>query len=238
MAQNRIGVIDQFCGWFPRLAGGLGLELHTQRNTSAWFEIVAVITTGVLHLFLKRYGANGVFIVLTGIFWTVYITRHVWRDPAAWRHWGFRSDNLPGAFKWPTLLFVIASGVMGIYGLTAGTFVWRWHMLLLLLLYPLWGVLQQFLVQALVVGNLAELVSRYGGMLAISVGTILFAAVHYPYPWLMLATGSLACFFIPWYLRDRNLWPLGLYHGWLRTFFYVWVLGRDPWFEAFGNWWS
>ena len=211
---------------------------HSPRDTVTWFEIVAVVATGALHLLLRSHGANGVFIALASVFWTVYIARHVWQDATAWTRWGFRSDNLPRAFKWPTLLFVMASGAMGIYGVITGTLVWRWHMLFLLLLYPLWGILQQFLVQALVVANLIKVAPRHGRTLAIIIGAILFAAVHYPYPWLMLATGGLACFFIPWYLRDRNLWPLGLYHGWLGTFFYVWVLGRDPWFEVFGKWLS
>ena len=65
-------------------------------------------------------------------------------------------------------------------------------------------------IVTLVVANLIKVAPRHGRTLAIIIGTILFAAVHYPYPWLMLATGGLACFFIPWYLRDRNLWPLGL----------------------------
>jgi hypothetical protein len=214
------------------------LDHHLQCDTVSWFEIVAVVVTGVLHLLLRSHGANGIFIALAGVFWTLYIARYVRQDKTAWTRWGFRSDNLSRAFKRPTLLFVIASGAMAIYGVITGTLVWRWYMLLLLLLYPLWGILQQFLVQALVVANLINVVPRHGRTLAIIIGTILFGAVHYPYPWLMLATGGLACFFIPWYLRDCNLWPLGLYHGWLGTLFYVWVLGRDPWFEVFGKWLS
>jgi len=39
---------------------------------------------------------------------------------------------------------------------------------------------------------------------------------------------------IPLYFRYRNLWPLGVLHGWLGAFFYLWVLGRDMWVENFG----
>ena len=108
-------------------------------------------------------------------------------------------------------------------------------MLLLLVLYPLWGILQQFLVQALGVANLFRLFPQYGWWVAVSAGVILFTLVHYPDWVLMAATGLLACVFIPLYIRDRNLWPLGLYHGWLGTFFYLWVLGRDPWVSVFGK---
>jgi hypothetical protein len=51
----------------------------------------------------------------------------------------------------------------------------------------------------------------------------------------MLATFGLGLVYIPLYLRYRNLWPLGFYHGWLGTLFYLWVLGRDPWVETFGR---
>lgn len=29
--------------------------------------------------------------------------------------------------------------------------------------------------------------------------------------------------------------PLGVAHGWIGTGFYLWVLGRDPWLELFGQ---
>ena len=124
---------------------------------------------------------------------------------------------------------------MAWYGIVAGRELWQGHMLLLLFLYPLWGILQQFLVQALGVDNLIKIFPQHGLWLAIPIGVFLFALVHCPDWWLMLATGLMACFFIPFYIRDRNLWPLGLYHGWLGTFFYLWVLGRDPWVTVFGR---
>ncbi|WP_342347541.1 CPBP family glutamic-type intramembrane protease [uncultured Nitrospira sp.] len=75
----------------------------------------------------------------------------------------------------------------------------------------------------------------HGLLSAIPIGVILFAVVHFPDVWLMLATGLMACFFIPFYIRDRNLWPLGIYHGWLGRFLYLWVPGRDPWVSVFGK---
>jgi hypothetical protein len=37
------------------------------------------------------------------------------------------------------------------------------------------------------------------------------------------------------FLRWRNVWPLGICHGWLGVLFYFWVLGRDPWLEILGG---
>ncbi|MDH3217757.1 MAG: CPBP family intramembrane metalloprotease [Candidatus Krumholzibacteria bacterium] len=211
-------------------------DRHSRHDTATWFEISAVVATAALHLLLRTRGATALFIALASVFWAVYIALHVRQDATAWTRWGFRTDNLRSAFKGPTVLFILASSAMGTYGVIAGTLVWHWHLLLLLLLYPLWGILQQFLVQALVVANLAKMSPRHGRTLAIPIGAVLFGAIHYPSPLLMLATSGLGCFFILWYLRYRNLWPLGLYHGWLGTFFYLWVLGRDPWFDVFGRW--
>jgi len=211
-----------------------GSYLSRQRLVH-WFELGAVVGTGALHLLFKHFGAKGLFIVLASVFWTGYIAWQVRRDRTKWGSWGFRTDNLWGAFKWPTVLFVLAGMGMAWYGVKTGRVLWQGHMVFLLLLYPLWGVLQQFLVQALGVDNLMKLFPRHGLLLAMPVGVVLFAVVHFPNWRLMLATGLLACFFIPLYIRDRNLWPLGLYHGWLGTFFYLWVLGRDPWVSVFGK---
>jgi len=56
----------------------------------------------------------------------------------------------------------------------------------------------------------------------------IFSAVHYPHQWLMLATFLLG---LPWslfYLKQRNLFPLGLYHGVVGSCFYFWWLQQDP----------
>lgn len=194
-----------------------------------------MVLTGLLHLVFKGLGAKGLFIALAGISWIGYVVWQVRRDPTKWKSWGFRTDNLRQAFMWPSVLFAASGLSMAWYGVMTGRVLWSDHMLFLLLLYPLWGMLQQFLVQALGVNNLIQVFPRHGLLLAMPVGVILFAVVHFPNWRLMLATGLLACFFIPLYIRDRNLWPLGLYHGWLGTFFYLWVLGRDPWVSVFGK---
>jgi len=194
-----------------------------------------VVFTGLLHLVFKSLDAKGPFIVLASISWIGYVVWQVRRDPTKWKRWGFRTDNFRQAFMWPSVLFVGSGLAMAWYGVMTGRVLWQGHMLFLLLLYPLWGILQQFLVQALGVDNLMKLFPQHGLWLGMSVGVVLFAVVHFPNWLLMLAAGVLACFFIPLYIRDRNLWPLGLYHGWLGTFFYLWVLGRDPWVTVFGK---
>jgi len=207
----------------------------SHNKLSKWFEFLAVATTGLLHLLFKNIGAKGLFIALASVSWISYIVWQAGQDQSKWVKWGFQTKNLSSAFFWPTLIFVVAAGAMAWYGATNGRVLWEGNILFLLLLYPLWGILQQFLVQALGVANLMTLFPGQGRWVAMPVGIVLFSLIHFPNGLLMIATGLMAGLFIPCYLRDRNLWPLGLYHGWLGTFFYLWVLGKDPWVSVFGK---
>jgi len=211
------------------------MDWSFQKHRSQWGEFGAVAATGLLHLVFKGLGAKGLFIVLASVGWSGYIVWRVRQDPSLWVKWGFQTENLLSAFRWPTVIFVVGVSMMAWYGLANGRVLWQGHMLFLLLLYPLWGILQQFLVQALGVANLMTLFPGQGGMVAMPVGIVLFSLIHFPNGLLMVATGLMAGLFIPCYLRDRNLWPLGLYHGWLGTFLYLWVLGQDPWISVFGK---
>jgi len=213
----------------------MSMNQSSQYHVSKWLEVLAVMLTGILHLVFKSVGAKGLFIALASVSWVGYILWRVRQDSSLWVKWGFQTKKLLSAFLWPTVIFVVATIAMAWYGVTNGRVLWEGHILFLLLLYPLWGVLQQFLVQALGVANLMTLFPRQGWMVAMPVGILLFAIIHFPNGLLMIATGLMAGLFIPCYLRDRNLWPLGLYHGWLGTFFYLWVLGKDPWISVFGE---
>jgi len=211
------------------------MNLSSTKEVSKWLEVAAVSATGVFHLVFQSLGAKGLFIALASVGWIAYIVSRVRQDSSLWVKWGFQTKNLSSAFFWPTVIFVLGVSLMAWYGLANGRVLWQGHIVFLLLLYPLWGILQQFLVQALGVANLMALFPKQGLVVAMPVGIVLFAFIHYPSVLLIIATGLLAGLFIPCYLRDRNLWPLGLYHGWLSTFFYLWVLGKDPWLDVFGK---
>ena len=213
----------------------MSMNQSSQYHVSKWLEILAVMMTGILHLVFKSLGAKGLFIALASVSWISYIVWRVRQDSSLWVKWGFQTKNLSSAFFLPTVIFVGGVSLMAWYGLVNHRVLWQDHILFLLLLYPLWGLLQQFLVQALGVANLMALFPKQGWMVAMPVGIVLFAIIHFPNGLLMIATGLMAGLFIPCYLRDRNLWPLGLYHGWLGTFFYLWVLGKDPWVSVFGK---
>jgi hypothetical protein len=87
----------------------------------------------------------------------------------------------------------------------------------------------------LVIRNLALKPLVLKPLILVLVGAVLFSIAHVPNLDLTFATFCVGMIFVPLYLHFRNLWPLGLYHGWLGALFYLWVLGRNPWIELFSN---
>ncbi len=116
------------------------------------------------------------------------------------------------------------------------TLAFRWEMLVLLALYPIWGTFQQLLVQRVFVRSVTAPGGGLGRkVIATVVASLLFGAVHLPELGVVAATCLVGFVFTLIYLRWHNLWPLGIYHGWLGVFYYYWVLGRDPWTETFAR---
>ena len=78
----------------------------------------------------------------------------------------------------------------------------------------------------------------YGGRtnkpLLILTGALLFGALHVPDLMLTAGTTVLAFVYVPLFLRHRNVWLLGIVHGWLGSLFYLWALNDDPWLRTFG----
>ena len=106
----------------------------------------------------------------------------------------------------------------------------------MLILYPIWGIVQQFLVIAIVAGNLKDLKgTKLSDPFIIAVTAILFGLLHYPFYWLILGTFILALFYGFIYLKARNVFVMGIFHGWLGGLFFYTVVGRDPFEEVFGK---
>ena len=200
-----------------------------------WFALLGVVVTVLLHLVLQANGPNLVFMVGAFLFWTCFVVIRARRDNDELRRWGFRRDNFRQASVAPTALFVAGALGLGLFAYCQGRFQFPAHTLILFLLYPAWGVAQQFLALGIAVRNL-ELVPGLGQQRVILalLGATLFAAVHAPDWLVMAATFLLELFVVPMYLRFRNLWPLGVLHGCLGVLFYLWGMGRDMFVENFG----
>ena len=106
----------------------------------------------------------------------------------------------------------------------------------MLIVYPIWGTIQQFLVIGLVAGNVKDSKKNdFPDAVIIFLTALLFGLLHYPFYWLMAGTFVLALFYGYVYLRKRNVYVMGIFHGWLGGLFFYTVVGRDPFEEVFGK---
>jgi uncharacterized membrane protein YhaH (DUF805 family) len=165
-------------------------------------EIIAASMTGLLHpLFVDVFRAKALFIALAGLGWSVYFVYRVRRDRSVLQDWGFREKNLRPASL--ATLVVLLGGLVALLLLSSGQGRVRLdlHMIPLLLLYPVWGLLQQFLVQALFVRNLHDAGASI--LVIVLAAAVLFGLVHLPDWKLAIATFILGAALTPIYLR----WP-------------------------------
>jgi membrane protease YdiL (CAAX protease family) len=201
------------------------------------FEILAVILTALgKFLFMDYLNWRLVFIATAIIFWSCYVIYRSKTNPGILKYWGFRTDNFKKVVQtilpFGALCLVIFIGV----GLYQNTIRITWHIIPILVLYPIWGIVQQFLLIALIVGNLQDYEnSRFSRGLIIIIAALLFGMIHYPFAWLILGTFILAIFYGLIYSKERNIYALGIFHGWLGGLFFYTVVDRDPFIETFGR---
>ena len=206
-------------------------------NKRRILEISAVILTAAgKFIFMDYLNWRFPFVAVAIISWVSYIIYRKSKQPGITKYWGFRTDNFKTVLKKVLpigLLAVITFFGVGFY---KGTLNISWHIIPILILYPIWGTIQQFLLIALTAGNLQDMKDQnLKKGIIILLAALLFGAIHHPYLWLMLATFILALFYGWIYLGERNIYVLGLFHGWLGGIFYYTVLERDPFLEMFGG---
>lgn len=200
-------------------------------------EIVAVVLTAAAKfIFMDWLQWRLPFIVVAILGWTTYVILRNGQIPGLMQYWGFRLDNF-----WKVLKIVLPFGAVAIMcfflvGYYIDTINLTWHIIPIMILYPIWGTIQQFLLMGLVAGNLQDL--RRGKLpdaVIIFAAALLFGILHYPHYWLIVGTFALALFYGYVYLRARNIFVMGMFHGWLGGLFYYTVVGRDPFAEVFGR---
>ena len=210
-------------------------KFNVKKNTIRPFEIFAVLTTGLgKFLFVDIFNYKFWYVTLAILFWIGYVIIRYKNDKHVLSQWGFRKEGFIPGLKLILPVAVIVILLFLFYGIYKNQLIINWHILPILVLYPLWGTIQQFLIVGLISGTLKEL-NKLSPTIIVIITSIVFSIVHYPSYLLMAATFLLAIFYTITYLRFRNLWILGIFHGWLGCFFYYFVLGRDPWLEMMGT---
>jgi uncharacterized protein len=197
-------------------------------------ELLAVLASAALHFvattWLHLYGVD---VVVLGTGWLAYVV-HRARTPGVLARWGLTRANLGPCARAAAVALATGAAAIAAIGLARGTFVLDLALVPLLLAYPLWGWIQQLLVLGIVVRGLEDLGCARAAL--VPIGAVGFAAVHVPDWPLCAATLTLGVVCCALFLRYRNLWPLGVLHGWLGALFYRCVLARDPWSELLAAW--
>ncbi len=207
-------------------------------DTVRIIEICAVALTGVgKFVFMDYLDWRLPFVIVAILSWAIYVGYRYKKDRQILSDWGFRIDNFKAVLKMlmPFALFSIVTCLT--IGYVQGTLNISWHIIPLLITYPIWGTIQQFLTIGLVAGNLSALKSlKLKKWTVILITAVLFAMVHFPNVWILIATFLLALCYGYIYLKAKNLYVLGLFHGWLGALFYYTVLNQDPFADVFLKW--
>lgn len=200
-------------------------------------EIIAVALTGLgKFVFMDHLAWKFEYVSVAVLGWAVYIIHRHRTTPGILHYWGFRTDNFAHVLRIVVPFALASVALFFIVGAIQGTLNPTWHILPLFITYPIWGTIQQFLIIGLVAGNLNELGGSRWNRAAILIATAsLFAGVHYPDRWLIIGTFILALYYGYVYLRARNVYVLGIMHGWLGALFYYTVVDRDPFMGVFGR---
>ena len=191
-------------------------------------EILFVLLTVAAFQVGEYLGVKALFIATAAVCWVTYLLVRWRRDPQVLTEWGFRKENLLPATAASVAVFAVVTGAMFYVQLLRGPLWLPRNFWVTLGLYPLWGIVQQFLLNGIVARNLSRRLPPAATVLA---AAALFAVAHAPDGALMGLTFIAACIWVPIYLRWRNLWPLGVCHGLLGAVAYYVLMGRDVWLE-------
>ena len=131
-----------------------------------------------------------------------------------------------GAFTAVALLVLVTLGWLNAAGSpqTFGQRVGNWHVVIAMLLYFPWALLQQYIFQRFLLVRLLHLLPPAA---AIPLTALAFSSVHFP-RWQVMALVVLACgVWSTIYYRTRTLLPLAASHALLGSVLHYWVFGND-----------
>jgi uncharacterized protein len=198
-----------------------------------YFEIAAVALTGIGKLvFVDVLKLKFYFIIVTILFWSIYFFYKTSKDKTLVQYWGLSLRNSFHAFRF---LFIVAIPfiiLFPFYAYLHGIPILKWNVVFVLITYPVWGLVQQFLMMSLFAGNLKDIEKKkMHPALIVVLTSIVFSIVHIPSVPLVIVTFFMAIFYTSVFLKYRSVIPLGIFHGILGGLFYYYVLNRDAWAE-------
>ncbi|MBN1415214.1 MAG: CPBP family intramembrane metalloprotease [Bacteroidales bacterium] len=200
-----------------------------------WIELISVAITGLLKFVIMDWLQMRAFYICGAcLSWLIYVIVKYKSDNTILIYWGFKKENFRVSFLFLLPFTLLSILVFIIYGLSNHLFIPNWHIIPVFVLYPIWGLIQQFMMAGILAGNLISIRNiHFKNYQVILLTSLIFSMVHYPSFFLMIFAFIMQLIFTAVYLKWRNLWTLGLIHGWVGTFLIFCVLKRDLWIELF-----
>ena len=204
-------------------------------------ELVLAVLCGMGHVVLElaTEGMRGeamtpglplrFYTLAAALSWGFYL---LWRSivtPGALDAWGVRRKGFLRSLGSGALFVIVAALPLCAYGAMHNRLPLPPTFWLVAALYIPWGIAQQFCLQALVTRNLRQLVKKLP--LRILAAAALFSAIHFPNFWLMPLTFIVGLVLTWIYERYRNIWAIGIVHGFLGAMVFYLVLGEGHGWE-------
>ena len=197
--------------------GLAGLPL-SDRAVATW-EIVSLVSSALIAEWILAVAAGRtqvIVIIPVVLAFGLIIPSHIWRRETL-TDLGFRWDNFASAAKLLLIPMVAAAIVCFVIGYLVGgrLDIFRWHaereLALQLGLGTLWGLVQQYVLQGFL-NRRAQIIWGRGPRSVLFIAVV-FAALHLPNPWLMLATFVGGLVWAAVYQRAPNLFALAVSHS-------------------------
>jgi membrane protease YdiL (CAAX protease family) len=190
-----------------------------------WLELGLLLGLGAGNVAVELLGLPKTPLVVGGAgLWAIYLAAGLRRDRGALRRWGLRVDTLGPASRDAAIVTLPLAAAMAAYGFARGHLPPPPGFWSILALYPVWGLAQNFLLNAILARNLRTILPE---RLVVVLATLLFSLSHAPDLELMALTLLVAPIWLVLYRRNPNLWVLGVAHGLLGTLAFFAVLGRN-----------
>jgi len=198
-------------------------------------ELPALIITAVSKFIVMDWlGMRAFYISAICMFWLCYVYYKYKQDRSVIRYWGFKLENTGRSLLMLMPFLVVCIALMVLFAYRNHTSLLNFHMMPVMILYPLWGTVQQFMLTGIVadiLGKTKQLSHHKWAVILLT--SFLFGLIHYPHAVLMVFTFIMEIVFLTVYFKWWNLWALGISHGIIATFLLYYVLNRDLWIELF-----
>ena len=191
------------------------------------FELLSALCTGIIFIVLGlKYHIFYIIGIL--LYWGFYITYRYYSTNNIIKQWGiYNSTSIYKSFIYTSILSL---GLCLILYQYIHSFYLTNNLFISIIIYPLWGIIQQFLLQSMILSNIIKLykITNAITIQIIIIGlSFLFGIMHKHIPALIIPTTLWGYISSNLYVKFHNIIPIGIYQGILAIILFYGVLHID-----------